>query len=234
MDQRFHRERDRLFRRRRDLRIVDHHRPGRVEPLARLLDDAHATAPSRRGARGSARTRRLRRASERRNRTFRIRCTETPCARRRRCRCARRLGPVTLHCSASSGDMMPTSIVRSCKIGFACSSPRSSRMRPGNFSMSASSVRKISVGQIAVDAADAHVVRMHARAAGGFLQIENVLAQIEAVEKDRDRAEVDAVRSEPHAVRGDARQLHRAARGCAARARGMRSVMPSSFSTASA
>ena len=41
VDQRFHRERDRLFRRRRDLRVVDHHRARRVEPLAHLPDDAH-------------------------------------------------------------------------------------------------------------------------------------------------------------------------------------------------
>ncbi len=49
---------------------------------------------------------------------------------------------------------------------------------------------------------------MHARAARGLLQIENVLAQIEAVKEDRDRAEIDSVRSQPDAMRGDARQLH--------------------------
>jgi hypothetical protein len=67
---------------------------------------------------------------------------------------------------------------------------------------------EIASGKIAVDAANPHVVGMHARAAGGFLQIENVLAQVKAVEKDRNRAEIDAVGTKPHAVRGYASQLH--------------------------
>ena len=68
-------------------------------------------------------------------------------------------------------------------------------------------VGDVAVGQIAVETADADVVRVHPRAAGSLLEIQDVLAQIEAVKEDRDRTEVDAVRPQPNAVRGDPRQL---------------------------
>ncbi len=68
---------------------------------------------------------------------------------------------------------------------------------------------EIAVGQIAVDAADAHVVGMHARAAGCLLQVEDVLAKVEAVKEHRDRAQVDAVSAEPHTMRREPRELHR-------------------------
>ena len=63
------------------------------------------------------------------------------------------------------------------------------------------------VRQILADAADANVVRVHARAARHLEQVENALAQVEAVEESGQRAEVDAAGAQPHAVRRDAREL---------------------------
>jgi hypothetical protein len=48
---------------------------------------------------------------------------------------------------------------------------------------------------------------MHARTAGGFEQIEDSFAQIEAIEESGQRAQVDPAGSQPHAVRRDAREL---------------------------
>ncbi len=87
------------------------------------------------------------------------------------------------------------------------------------------------LGQIVAQAADAQVVRMHARAAGEFGQVEDAFAQIEGVEKARNRAEIDAARAEPNAVRRDAVQFaQQNARMLSARS-GMSPEMPSSFST---
>ena len=48
---------------------------------------------------------------------------------------------------------------------------------------------------------------MHARAAGRFLQVEHVLAQVEGVKEAGNRAEIDAAGAQPDAMRRDARQL---------------------------
>ena len=122
---------------------------------------------------------------------------------------ARRLGPVTPHCERLFRRQVPdvdravledrVRLQQPAQVAHAAGKLLDQRVEPS----------EIPVGQIAVDAADAHVVGMHARAAGRLLQVENVLAKVEAVEEHGYGAEVDAVRAEPHAVRREPRELHR-------------------------
>ncbi len=63
------------------------------------------------------------------------------------------------------------------------------------------------VGQVAVDAARAEVGRVHARARGRLVHVEQVFALAEAVDEDVHRTAVEAVRAEPHQVVQQPRDL---------------------------
>ena len=102
---------------------------------------------------------------------------------------------------------MPTSIVRSWKIGLVLKESAQFSNASRELLDERVELREITVGQIAVEAADANVVGVHARAARRLLEIEDVLAQVEAIKENRDRPEIDAVGSQPYAVRRNARQL---------------------------
>ena len=100
LNQRFHLRVDAILRRRHDGRGIGRKRAGRRDARKRLPAESSRSPASRRSARGSDRTRRLRRRAARRTRTCRSRRTGTPCARRSSSPTARPMGPVRLRSDA--------------------------------------------------------------------------------------------------------------------------------------